>query len=208
MDNIWFELVMNEKLPVDTLIQMISEFNTSFAEMQGKFPAIAKNSTSGNRGGKEIKHTDFSALRDATSPIMSEHGISIEQDITGELQNLYMQTIIRHKNGYFEVHNCPIAFDESMTDPKEYGKTRTYYKRYTYVTLLCLSTPEKDLDDQITDVNEKKKDELLSEKQIALFNRKDKEHPGLAPLILKRYKIESINEMHWKYFNEALKTFD
>ena len=133
---------MADKMSMDVLLKLMSEYNTDFASLQGELPSIQRKSD-----GVYSKYAKFEAIRDATTPIISKHGFSIMQDFIGSSDDLYMQTIVKHKNGYFEEFKCPVIYDEKIKDSQKVGGLKTYYKRYTYVTILGISTPDEDLDD-------------------------------------------------------------
>jgi len=137
----WLRLVLSDKMTMDTLLELMKTFNKSFHALQKEIPSINK-STDGR-----FKYANWESIQEVTAPLLSKHGFTIEQYQSGDADQPYMTTIIKHDCGYFEEHHCPMMKLESYENPQQNGAAITYYKRYMYVLLLKLSTPDTDLDD-------------------------------------------------------------
>jgi hypothetical protein len=136
--NLWvtFWLPLYQTNP-EKLLQLMSEFNTALCTFQNQQAQIAHDDKH-ERGS----FASWPQLRDKTEDELAKAGFSITQHPSNTQENPTMVTILKHKNGYFEVYESPMTKEAEFLKPREMGGHITYFKRYTYMAVLGLATDE------------------------------------------------------------------
>jgi len=146
MNSDFLRLVIENSMPWEKLLELLSEFNTSLCTCQKEFSSIGKNTNAYN-----FKYAKFEEIREATKDVLSDNQLFIEQWLAGTHESPELHTKLRHNNGYFELHKTPMILSEERTSKlqaeQEVGKALSYYKRYIYCSLLGIITKEADIDD-------------------------------------------------------------
>ena len=123
----------------------------AMAAAQADFPDIPKTKTATVRGktkggepySYEYAYADFADVLKVVRPILSKHGLSINQPIRRKELKLHLTTVIRHVSGEtIESDGLPIP---EIMDPQQLGSLLTYWKRYDGCALLGIQ-PEADDD--------------------------------------------------------------
>ena len=151
VSTIWDALVLAGTLPIEKFIELTSAFNTSLREFQAEQGIIDTDAPFMERGS----YATWPQLRDSTRVTLAKHKLSIIQHPARTQQNPTMITMLKHDNGYYEIYESPITKESEYLEPKEMGKHITYFKRYTYSSVLGLATEE----DKINDLDNKIKGE-------------------------------------------------
>jgi len=212
-NDFWLQLILADKITIEMLLDLMKTFHASFKEMQKELPVINKESIGKSfNNGTALKYADWSLIQEKTAPFIAKHGFTIEQSKTGSHDQRYLTTIIKHDCGYFEEHHCPMVKLDDNGTPQEDGGDITYYKRYAYVTLLKLSTPDVDPDSATNnspkDPHDKPKPGCISKSQVGLFHVKSKGKPKTKDALFKHYGITDASDIKYKDFNQILALLD
>lgn len=124
------------------------------------FTAVPKTST-GQVGQQKFKYAGYAKLMRCVRPALSKHGISILQPLHWREDLAISTTIVA---GHGASIQSSFAFDAKferkqkdgtvVSDPQEFGRHHTYYRRYQLQAMLGL---EGDADaDDLPDVNEER----------------------------------------------------
>ncbi len=122
-NDFWLRLVLNDKITIDTLLELMKAYNVNLNSLQKELPSINKASEG------RFRYANWESIQEQTAPLVSKHGFSIEQYQSGTTEQPYMTTIIKHNCGYFEEHQCPMMNMDKYESPQENGAAITYYKR-------------------------------------------------------------------------------
>lgn len=133
---------------------MTEQFNSSaqaalhaaLAKAQGGFLAIAKNRSVMIRmkegGTYKFDYADLESIIRATRPALATNGLAVVQSVGGD-GPLWLDTVLVHSAGGSLISRLPITV--GMNDPKAFGSTLSYLRRYAYSALLCVAADD-DLD--------------------------------------------------------------
>jgi len=89
------------------------------------------------------RYADLAAIRDATLPALTKHGLSIVQyTAIDESGNLLLHTRLAHKSGHWVegIYPLPIALDK----PQAMGSALTYARRYEWASICGIAAEEDD----------------------------------------------------------------
>ena len=222
MNNFWLQLILSDKMTIEKYIELSSEFNTALKEFQMDQGIIDTDAPFMERGS----YATWPQLRDSTRETLAKYKLSIIQHHANTQQDPMMITILKHDNGYWELYESPMTKESEYLEPKDMGGHITYFKRYTYSSILGLATEEDKINDLDNKNNQKKvntspannsqwpsnikpKDpnKPLSEGQINLFNKKAQEKPTTAKNILKGFEVDAPSELTMGQFSEILELF-
>lgn len=140
---------------MEEAIERRAKLFAALAKAQGAFPEIAKNRAveiTMKSGGKfRFRYADLQAIIAATKGPLSSNGLSVIQLVNqDEANKLTITTILAHEGGgTLRSTVAPKLPDDA--DPKSIGAVITYYRRYQYQALLCISSDDDldEADDQI-----------------------------------------------------------
>jgi hypothetical protein len=124
---------------------------TELALARLEFGDIEKDRT-GQYGYQQFKYATLGMLTASTMPALARHGIAVMQAITNSPTEAGRQRITTMLCGHGARIVSSLDFDPRLTQSekgepiKEYGKLRTYLRRYEYQTLLMLDA-EPDADE-------------------------------------------------------------
>jgi hypothetical protein len=133
-------MINNLKIQSDDIVELTKariEFNILMESEE-----LAKDAK-GGRGN----YVTIEALQDATKPLLSKVGLSMEQSTLPSNGSEYLITTLYHKSGQFS-RSVGFLYKEvdNMTadDAQEYGKIMTYKQRYQWRSMLCLGRGSED----------------------------------------------------------------
>jgi hypothetical protein len=129
-----------------TTSDQINELAAALARARKEFTPFAKSHTAkvaSQKGGYEYEYGDLADLFDATTPALSNHGLTLSQwpDINGDGKFLLV-TMLMHESGQWMKGHYPLGMYER---PQEQGSAISYAKRYAAGGALGIA-PEKDDD--------------------------------------------------------------
>lgn len=134
---------MNEKLPA---------LYAALAKAQATFQPIVKNRevmiTMKSGGKYKFRYADIDEITAKTRPALSANGLSILQPIQSDPATgaTWIDTMLTHAEGGVITSRVDIKPAASYSDPKEFGATVTYVRRYAVTALLGVAADD-DLDE-------------------------------------------------------------
>lgn len=138
----------------------MSELYAALAVAQGDFPAIAKNrsvSITSKRTGHAFtfRYADLEQVLTCTRKALKENGLSIVNlmTITGSDARLTCQLF--HKSGGSLTSEVSIPHPHSIQDPKEFGATVSYFRRYLVQAMLNVAADD-DIDENGEDMTQQR----------------------------------------------------
>lgn len=129
-----------------------SALYAALARAQAKFKAIRKNrevTITMKSGGKfKFRYADIDEINVATRDALTSEGLSLVQPVRGDSSNgaHRIETILMHGSGGTLTSSIDIKPPAAYADPKEFGATVTYLRRYALSALLGLAADD-DLDE-------------------------------------------------------------
>ena len=120
-------------------MESIGTLAAALAKAQGEMHNAPLNRTNPHF---KSKYADLAAIRDATIPSLSKHGLSLVQFTAITDQGLVLRTLLMHTSGESieSVYPLPMAVDR----PQVMGSAMTYAKRYSWAALCGISAEEDD----------------------------------------------------------------
>lgn len=116
----------------------------ALVKAQAEFPSIKRSKTVQVRtrtgGTYTFAYAPLEAILEATKPVLAKHGLSVQQDVTGEGA---VYTIIRHASGEF-VSLAGVKVTPTESTPQALGSALTYARRYSYCLALNLAADDDD----------------------------------------------------------------
>ena len=88
------------------------------------------------------KYADLAAIRDATVPALSKHGLAIIQYTELHGERLVLKTRLSHTSGTFIESAYPVM--ANLSDHHKTGSALTYAKRYSWSAMCGISADEDD----------------------------------------------------------------
>lgn len=88
------------------------------------------------------KYADLSAIRDATLPSLTKHGLSICQVTRLDDRGFFVITRLTHKSGQIIESEYPIPLD--INKPQVMGSAITYARRYSWAGICGVAAEEDD----------------------------------------------------------------
>lgn len=124
----------------------LAQLYAALAKAQGEYSPIPKNRTvkiATKSGGSYVfSYADLETMIAATRPALSKNGLAVIQPIVGNK----LVTTICHESGEYIESSMSLP-DPMVQDPKYYGALVTYFRRYAYQALVCVSADD-DLDQE------------------------------------------------------------
>lgn len=120
----------------------------ALARAQGKFKPIPKNREASIRPRDasktpyKFRYADLEATLSAVRGPLSEEGLALFQVIRGTR----LETVLAHQDGGFIVSEFEMGPWLNIGDPKNFGITVAYFRRYQVNAILCLAADD-DLDE-------------------------------------------------------------
>lgn len=123
-----------------------AEFNAAFAAMQAELPPAPKNGT----GHNNKKYARYEDIDKVAKPVLGKHGLSINHTLHQDDTKIRIRAVLRHSSGHEESAEIVLPLDASGSKNavQAHGSTTSYGRRYTYISLLGISTDEGDDDAQ------------------------------------------------------------
>lgn len=120
-----------------------SETITDLAGALAKAQAEMKNAIF-NRTNPHFrsKYADLASVRDAITPALSKHGLSVIQALTVTDSALIVRTRLMHASGQWLESDYPIINDTSK--PQAMGSALTYARRYSLAAICNIASEDDD----------------------------------------------------------------
>lgn len=113
----------------------INELAAALAAAQGEMANAPLNKVNPHF---KSRYADLAAVRDATIPALSKHGLAIVQMPDGDG---YLTTTLLHASGQWLMCNYPLPMSGR---PHEIGSAMTYARRYSWQAMCGISADEDD----------------------------------------------------------------
>jgi len=161
------------------------------------FPVFYKNNEV-SFGTTNYSFVDLRTILEKTRPILKKHGLAVIQTLDAILDKPALKTVLRHGATSEEIVSLTVL-TLAKQDPQAGGSAITYFRRYSYVTMLELKTSDIEDDDgrQATfeeeEIKEQKKEKPLKEvaKDAVLISDAQMTKLCLAPSQAKLTKEEA-----------------
>ena len=190
---------------------------TSLAKAQGEFPKIKANSSSYY---KSKIFADLDNIVHAVKPILEKYDLSvIQSERTTRDGTVFLVTILKHKSGQFT--SSRVRVTPANNDPESYGVALAHKQRYSYKTLLNITTIDDPFDDDAESYAKENDKKLIAEpistskfvnsyeriavEQLEQLERNLDGFPRLAKKIMETFGIASLADMPK---NKFLSTID
>ena len=122
--------------------EVLTDLLPALCAARSAFPAIVRNCSAVARGGREYQYADLSAIADATSGILAQHGLVLVQAVCdGENGQLCIRSTLYHTSGQWL--SCALSVPKP-TSMQEVGSLSTYIRRYQQSALLNIVTEDDD----------------------------------------------------------------
>jgi hypothetical protein len=83
------------------------------------------------------KYATLDGIIATVKPLLAKHGLFVLQMLSGNGENVGIQTIVMHESGEY-MESPVLTIKPSKNDPQGVGSATTYGKRYSYVATLSL----------------------------------------------------------------------
>lgn len=129
----------------------IGALYAALAKAQGAFKAITKNRevmiTMKSGGKYKFRYADLEEITACTRPALSANGLSLIQPVQSDPATgaTWVETTLMHADGGRITSRIDIKPAATYADPKEFGATVTYIRRYGISSLLGVAADD-DLD--------------------------------------------------------------
>jgi hypothetical protein len=198
-------------LPVDAYdSEDTKDIATALAKAQGEFPRIGHNR---ENPFFKASYADLDSIIRAVRPALSKNGLSItQQQILNSDGMTILATRLRHVSGQWIETRARIL--PPKNDPQSYASTLTYMKRYSFMSLLCITISDDDYDDDAeksmhevrggmskgvalnTKYNPKEvSPEAITKEQLDELHYELAEYPDIAEMVLDGLKIQNLADM-------------
>ncbi|WP_291928642.1 ERF family protein [Limnohabitans sp.] len=122
----------------------------ALAAAQGAFPAIEKNRsvkiTMKTGGTYNFRYADLEEIIAKTRPALAANGLALIQPMTITGNDARLTCELLHKDGGRIVSEVSIPHPHSIQDPKQFGATVSYFRRYMVTSILGVAADD-DLDE-------------------------------------------------------------
>ena len=117
----------------------IDKLTTALAKAQAEMENAPLNKVNPHF---KSKYADLAAIRDATLPVLTKHGLSISQTTRLDGEQFVLVTFLAHASGQYITSVYPLPFSDK---PQVMGSAITYARRYSWASM-CGVTAEEDDD--------------------------------------------------------------
>ena len=119
--------------------ESIKELTAALAKAQGQFQAVPK------LGHNPFLKNDYVQLDDIITAIrgpLSQNGIAWVQPLTGNGDELVLETLLLHESGEWMSCSAPIQTqaDKGLSNLQSFGKALSYMRRYMLTTMLGINS--------------------------------------------------------------------
>ena len=197
-----------KKAPEPTKSTELKELFTALAKAQGEMKAAPPSS---ENSYYKSKYADLNELMRTSRPALSKNGLSIIQQIlpNEDGQNI-LHTLLCHSSGEWISTQMKILPPKS--DIQSMGSYITYLRRYSYASLVGITTADEDDDGEIAVATERKlyakgtalnlkynpkenKYETITKEQLSELEYELAKYSDIAEQILDGFKIQSLADM-------------
>jgi hypothetical protein len=113
----------------------VNELFAALSKAQGEFETAKKDA---NNPFFKSKYADLSSVISVIQAPLARHGLAIIQGLHGE----EFHTMLTHSSGQFIKMTEP--FSPQKNDPQSVGSLKSYIRRYSIMSLLCIATDDDD----------------------------------------------------------------
>jgi hypothetical protein len=187
------------------------EFIVAYARLSGKMPRVKKNGTIDLGAGKgSIPFAKWEDMDKIIRPLMAEEGFSLSFNSAARTEQgggLIVSGELMHRDGYSRQASIPLPLDTGpgRNNLQAGGSTLQYGKRYVAEMLLNIVREGADDDGKtgadLGTISDEQKAELIAlmSQAAALLKKPDE----FAPRLLKRLKVETLDELPASRFSDA-----
>lgn len=97
-------------------------------------------------GTTNYSFVDLRTILEKTRPILKKHGLAVIQTLETVIDKPALKTVLKHKGSDTEIVSLTVL-TLAKQDPQAGGSAITYFRRYSYVTMLELKTSDIEDDD-------------------------------------------------------------
>ena len=200
--------------------QDTKDINTALAKSQGDFPPIGLNKE--NPYFKN-KYADMDSIVRALRPVLAKNGLSVtQQTVISDDGITILKTKLRHTSGQWIETRARIL--PVKADAQSYASALTYMKRYSYMSLLNVTTSDDVSDDDAerimydtrqakskgvalnTKYNPKEQSgEVITKEQLEEIEYELANYDDVADMVLDGLKIQSLADMPKDKFMPSIK---
>lgn len=124
----------------------LKNIHAALALAQAEMPVIVKSSSA-----NKYKYAPLEDILRVTVPILAKHGLHVTQFVQTNGDHEEMVTRIGHTSGEFmeaalRMIVVPLNFSKAEINQQAVGSAISYYRRYCYVSALCLNVVGEDDD--------------------------------------------------------------
>lgn len=150
------------------------------------------------------KYADLAAIRDAVSPALSKHGLSVTQ-ATGfdEAGNLRLYTRLTHESGQWIESVFPLQVN---ANPQAMGSQLTYARRYS-LSAICGISADDDDDAEIATSESRKapqSEERITKEQAEALRTAIVEVDADLPKFLEYLKVKTLSDLPASDYSRAI----
>jgi len=197
-----------KKAPEPTKSTELKELFTALAKAQGEMKSAQLSS---ENPYFKSKYADLNELIKTSRPALSKNGLSVIQQIlpNEDGQNI-LHTLLCHSSGEWISTQMKILPPKS--DIQSMGSYITYLRRYSYASLVGITTADEDDDGEIAVATERKlyakgtalnlkynpkenKYETITKEQLSELEYELAKYSDIAEQILDGFKIQSLADM-------------
>ena len=197
-----------KKTPEPTKSEKLKELFTALAKAQGEMKSAQLSS---ENPYFKSKYADLNELIKTSRPALSKNGLSVIQQIlpNEDGQNI-LHTLLCHSSGEWISTQMKILPPKS--DIQSMGSYITYLRRYSYASLVGITTADEDDDGEIAVATERKlyakgtalnlkynpkenKYETITKEQLSELEYELAKYSDIAEQILDGFKIQSLADM-------------
>ena len=193
--------ITTEKQPY--MSQSLDKLFAALAKAQAEMPFAGENN---NNPYFKSKYSSLGDLIKASRPVLTANGLCVMQQLLPSHKGAgYLCTILGHSSGQWIKSVLSIVPPKS--DVQTLGSYITYLRRYSYASLIGVVSGQEDDDGEGAMERSEKTttgDTVTTEQHDKLQNEL-KDHPDIAQEILKRLKIQRLNQVPKRFFWGALK---
>ena len=206
-----------KKAPEPTKSTELKELFTALAKAQGEMKSAQLSS---ENPYFKSKYADLNELIKTSRPALSKNGLSVIQQIlpNEDGQNI-LHSLLCHSSG--EWISAQMKILPPKADIQSMGSYITYLRRYSYASLVMITTADEDDDGEIAVATERKlyakgtalntkynpkenKYETITKEQLEELEYELATYPDIAEQILDGFKIQSLASMPKAKFMPAI----
>lgn len=156
------------------------------------------------------RYADLATVLEVCREPLSKHGLSVTQPLFMEGDKVVLATILSHTSGQWIKSFIPLPIQKPGS--QEIGSCITYMRRYSLAALVGIF--QEDDDAEAAEGREKNGNGKIVEEDRTKLSLKQKSflegllnqlnEPSYAEVVCKKYKLETIYDIHREKFNDLV----